>query len=218
MKWERRQLRTALCTIAVGTHRELFEIARPSFERFAGLHGYALVVIADAEISAGRALSWGKVVALQRLLDIYDRVVWVDSDAVIVDPTADIFAGVSRRTPLSLVVHHYDGLEVPNAGVLTLRSCRWAKHLLGRLWEAERFIDHKWWENAALIELLGYDIDEPRQETRQVTRDSRRVGELDLAWNSIPGVAPAAIPRILHFAGMSHGDRLLGMRTAAAGG
>src|SRR5579859_2492075 len=133
MRIRRSKPRTVLCTIATGTHRELFEVARPSFERFAALHGYALVVGQDDEISAGRAPSWGKVVLLRQLLDTYDRVVWVDSDAVIVDPTTDIFAGLRSRRPLSLVVHHYDDLEVPNAGVMALRSCRWSKALLDRL-------------------------------------------------------------------------------------
>jgi hypothetical protein len=207
----RRKTRTALCTIATGAHRDLFEVARPGFERFAAAHRYEPIVVYEDDISAGRAAAWGKVRLLRRLLDTHDRVVWVDSDAVIVDPSGDIFAGVDRRTPLSLVVHHYDGLEVPNTGVLTLVSCRWSKRLLDRLWAAERFVNHKWWENAAMIELLGYEVDEPRRSTRRASADSRRVSELDLSWNSIPA-DPSPKPRIVHFPGMTQAERLTGMR------
>ena len=208
----RPRARTALCTIATATHRDLFEVARPGFERFAAMHGYEPVVVHDDD-SAGRPPAWGKVRLLRRLLDTHDRVVWVDSDAVIVDPTGDIFSGVTRRTPLSLVVHRYDELEVPNTGVLTLLSCRWSKRLLDRLWAAERFVDHKWWENAAMLDLLGYDVDEPRPSTRRANADSRRVSELDLSWNSIPQDSSAQ-PRIVHFPGMTHQERLAGMKAA----
>jgi hypothetical protein len=209
-------MRTALCTIATGAHRELFEVARPSFEAFAALHGYELIVCTDPEVSAGRAPSWGKVPLLTATLATHDRAVWVDTDAVIVDPSRDIFAAVTRRRPLGLVVHHYAGLEVPNAGVLAVRRSRWVIGLLRRLWNADRFVDHKWWENAALLEVLGYDVDDPRATSRRITRDARRVVELDPAWNSVPP-DPAAAPNIVHFAGCSFDERLTGMRALTAG-
>ena len=205
--------RTVLCTIASGPHRELFELARPSFEVFSALHGYELFVSHD-DLGAGRPPAWGKVVLLRKLLDSYDRVVWVDSDAVIVNPSADIFVGLSRWTPLGLVVHRYGGLEVPNAGVMAILSCRWAKRFLDRVWAAERFVNHKWWDNAAVIELLGYDVSSPQRSTRRQTLNRRRVRELDLAWNSIPGDC-SGDPRIVHFPGMSQAERLAGMRLAA---
>jgi hypothetical protein len=188
-------------------------VAQPGFEELAAAHSYELVVVHDDEISAGRPPAWGKVRLLRRLLDTYDRVVWVDSDAVIVDVKGDIFADVGRRTPLSLVVHRYSGLEVPNTGVMAIVSCRWSKRLLDRLWAAERFVDHKWWENAAMIEFLGYEVEEPKGSTRRASQDSRRVNELDLSWNSIPA-DPSPKPRIVHFPGMTQSERLTGMRTA----
>jgi hypothetical protein len=209
----RRRPRTVLCTIATGPHRELFQVAQPGLEQLAAGHGYQMVVVHDDDISAGRPPPWGKVRLLRRLLDTHDRVVWVDSDAVVVDPSGDIFEGVDRRTPLSLVVHRYDGLEIPNTGVMAFLSCRWSKELLDRLWAAEGFIDHKWWENAAMIELLGYEVDDPRASTRRANADSRRIHELDLSWNSIP-INQSPTPRIVHFPGMTQSERLTGMRAA----
>lgn len=206
--------RTALCTIATGPHIHLFELARPGFELFSAANGYELVVVHDEMISAGRAPSWGKVVLLRELLEVYERVAWVDTDVVIVDPTSDICVGLNRRKPLRLVFHHYDGLEVPNAGVFAIKSCWWSKRFLTKLWNAERFIDHKWWENAAIIELLGYDVEAPRRSTRRNTFDGRRVGELDLSWNSIPGDSSPA-PHIVHFPGMTQAERLISMTAAA---
>lgn len=206
--------RTAVCTVATGPHAELFDIARPSFERFASIHGHELVVVGH-ETAGDRPPPWGKVVVVRELLDSYDRVAWVDADAVIVDPARDIFDGVGHRRPFHVVTHHYDGLEVPNLGVLAIRSNRWSRRFLERLWAAEQYIDHKWWENAAALELMGYDVESPRRATRRRTAVSLRVGHLDPAWNSI-ALSPAEHPCIVHFPGMSQSDRREAMTAAMA--
>lgn len=207
--------RTVVCTIAAGPHRDLNDIARPSLEAFAAQHDYDLVVSHD-DHARGRPPAWGKVVLLRELLDSHARVVWIDADAIVVDGAADIFAGAVRHRPLRLVVHRYDGLEVPNTGVLTLTSGRWATRLLDRVWARERWIEHKWWENAAILDVLGYDVDRPQTGTRRLTRARGRVGELDPRWNSVASM-PVAQPRIVHFAGASHADRLVGMQRIAEG-
>lgn len=203
-----------VCTLATGAHRELFEIARPGFERFAVAHRRDLVVGHD-DVAGGRHPGWGKVPLLRELVDAYDEVVWVDADAVVLDPDPDPVAELARHQALGLVFHRYDGMEVPNFGVLTMRSCRWSKRFLERLWRAERYLEHPWWENAAVLEFLGYEVAWPRRETRRFTPDSLRVGRLDRSWNSIP-VDPAPVPRIAHFPGMGHDARVAAMREHAA--
>ncbi|CAB4899675.1 unannotated protein [freshwater metagenome] len=172
-------------------------------------------MVVDHGIAPGRPASWGKVVLLRELLEKYDQVVWVDSDAVIVDPTADIFDGVSRGRHLHLVVHRYLDLEVPNLGVMVMKSSWWSKRFLERIWSCEKYVEHKWWENAAALELLGYDVSAPRRSTRHRTMDGRFVGELDLSWNSIP-IQPSAHPRLRHFPGMTQVERLSEMQRAAS--
>jgi hypothetical protein len=206
-------VRTAVCTLGAGHHVELHEIARPSLVQFATVHGADLVVV-DRVLAPERPATWSKVVLLRELLERYDRVVWVDADAVVIDPRRDIFRGVTRARPLGIVVHHYDGLEIPNLGVMALRSCSWSKRFLERLWALEQYIDHKWWENAGALELLGYDLDHPSRSTRRRTAASLRIVELDLRWNSIT-LDPAAEPRIVHFPGMSQTDRVREMSSAA---
>jgi hypothetical protein len=204
--------RTAVCTIATGPHEDLYEVAGPSFERFADHHGYDLVV-ARHDLGAGRPPSWGKLPLVRELLDSHDRVVWIDVDAVIVDPRGDIFEHSGRRQPFCVAVHRYDGFEIPNLGVIALRSTRWTKRFIERLWATDGYIAHKWWENAAALEMLGYDVEDPRSESRRRTATSRRVGELDVSWNSI-SLDQSPNPRIVHFPGMSNADRLTEMQRA----
>ena len=202
--------RTAVCTVATGPHEELYEVSGPTFERFARHHGYDLIV-AHHELSGSRPPPWGKLALLRELVDSYDRVVWIDADAVVVDPVGDIFETMGPLHALCLATHHYQGAEIPNMGVIATTGARWTKRFLERLWASEHYIDHKWWENAAALELLGYDVEAPRADTRRRTWASRRVGQLDLSWNSI-SLDPAPRPRIVHFPGMTQHDRLVEMR------
>lgn len=191
-----------LCSLGAGPHVELLDIVRPSFERYAIRHGYDLVTRTEA-VGLGRPAAWGKVAMVRELLDRYDVVVWIDADAVIVDPTDDI-ARLRWPRPIHLVTHVVDGVPVPNSGVLVAHRSRLTIRLLERIWHDRRWIDHRWWENAALIAAVGGDGD-----TGLTTRASRiwaRVvlGPLDHRWNSIPP-CPAAEPAIVHLAGVAHG-------------
>jgi hypothetical protein len=206
-------VRTAVCTIGAERHRELHEIACPSLVQFATVHDADLIAV-DRVLAPSRPAAWSKLVLLRELMEEYDRLVWIDADAVVVDPRPDIFRGVTRARSVGMVTHRYDGLEIPNLGIMALRSCAWSKRFLGRLWAAEHFIDHKWWENAAALELLGYDLDRPSPTTRRRKLTSLRIAELDLRWNSIT-LDAAAQPHIVHFPGMCHQDRLREMRSAA---
>lgn len=207
-----RPLRTALCTLAAGPHLELLEHSLPGFERFAERHCYELVVHRQL-LSTDRPPSWSKVVALHDLVGSFDRVLWVDADAVVVDGSRDLAAELRPGRNLGLVVHRYDGNEIPNFGVLVLRGGRWAKRFLADVWASDDLVEHRWWENAAVLRLLGYGLAEPIRRER-VTATGRRFQELEPAWNSIPP-QPVAHPFIVHLAGMGHAERLEAMAVLA---
>ena len=58
----------------------------------------------------------------------------------------------------AMVQHSGDDQLSPNTGVWLLRSCSRAKEFLREVWSSEKFIDHRLWENAAVLDLLGYDL------------------------------------------------------------
>lgn len=203
-----------VCTLATGPYTELLAETRPSLERFASDHDRDLVV-AETDVAGGRPAGWGKLAVIRELLDGYDEVVWVDADAVVVDGRADICAPLTRLRPLGIVFHRYDGLEIPNLGVIALLSTRWTRDFIDSLWCAG-YEDHPWMDNAPLLPLLGYDLHRPRASTRRRTLARARIVPLDLAWNSIPA-CPAARPRIAHFPGLADDERCRLLREAVAG-
>jgi hypothetical protein len=200
--------RRALATLGVGPHVELLERSRTTRDRWAQLHGYD-VVVEEQLLAPERPPSWSKVVLVRRLLVRYDDVLWIDADAVLVNDGGDPADQLDRRHWLGLVTHRYQGRVLPNFGVFVVRRCRGALRFLDDLWSAEHHIDHRWWENAALLELLGYDLGSEIPRKVRSTRLERHVHDLDLGWNSIPYAQEADVPYVLHLAGLSQEERLV---------
>jgi len=198
-------LRKVLCSIGAGPHQELLDISGETFAIFARRHGYELDLRREVLV-ADRAPAWSKIALLQECLTRSDLVFWVDADAAIVDPTLDIADEMTRRDVMGLVAHEYDGMRVPNAGVWVLRNCRPVRRLLDRIWNRVEYLDHDWWENAALIRELGFTV-EPTVALDRATRILGRTRFVDRSWNSI-AIDAAAHPRINHYPGRSQEHRI----------
>ena len=197
--------RKVLCTIATGPHAELFELSGPSFAMYADRHGYDLAVRQDLT-DPDRAPSWNKLPFFLELFEDYDLVVWVDADAAIVDPRFDIADELAPDDLMGVVAHEYDDQVIPNCGVWVLRDDEDVRRFVRTLWHKTEFLDHRWWENAAFLDELGYSVD-PRVELVRPTPMLRRTRFIDRSWNSIR-VDEARHPRINHYPGRSQAHRL----------
>jgi hypothetical protein len=204
--------RKALCTIAYGSHRELSEIARPTLEQFADRNGYDLVVVGD-RLASGRPASWSKILLLHQLVQQYDLVLWIDADALFVDPTRDIASEIKPFRFLHLVSHRIASERVFNCGVMALRGGAVSRRFLERVWNQHDLVHHEWWENAAVLRLLGYRLERPIRPERP-SPWLAGVGRLDGAWNSIPE-CPSPRPVIAHFPAMTQAARAEAMRAVA---
>jgi hypothetical protein len=170
-------------------------------EAYAALHDYD-VVLCTERVAPERPPSWDRIPLLRALLDEYELVVWIDADAILVDVGADIAAELPPGADLGLVEHRWEGgaRRSANAGVMVVRNTPWARALLERIWAAERFVEHPWWENAALLEELGYvvpaDLSPPYR--RDGAEQPSELAIIDPAWNSTAGESAAPHPRIRH--------------------
>ncbi len=202
-----RNRRKVLCSIGAGAHEELLALSGQTFKIYAERHGYDLV-LETSLLEPQRPAAWSKVRLLQQMLQRYDTVFWVDSDAAIVDVSRDIADEVGRKY-LGLIAHRYEGQVIPNTGVLLLNRGRRAEQLLEATWDATQWIDHPWWENAAILDLMGHEVgDGPGPVVlTQPTAYYRKARFLGNEWNSIM-VDEAAHPRIRHYPGRSQEFRL----------
>lgn len=206
-----------LATIGTGPLAPVLALSGPTMRAYAERHGYDFIE-GDGE-AQGRPPAWAKVLLLRRLLDTYETVLWVDADAIILDPSRDIADELVEGDYQALVCHRLPsdwrgyfgnpGDEMPNSGVWLLRGQR-GRDFLDAVWERDEFVDHQWWENAAVITLLGYGLGPCRHVEDTVWTEGTRW--VDDEWNShtmFTGLAPA---RIRHYAGVGNVTRARRMR------
>jgi hypothetical protein len=193
-----------LATMGFGRCEELLAITRPSFERYASLHGYELC-IPDADPAPERNhKQWAKVAFINQLLPTCDFLLWIDSDAAIVDCSIDIADSLPRRRFLGLVEHRYDGQRIPNTGVMAVRSGRSARRFFHEMWNHTQYLETRWHDNAAALEMFGYEFDPEATpmycHPGNPTSWLRRTHFLGNEWNSLPQDM-ALMPNIVHVTG-----------------
>ncbi len=149
--------RRCIVTYAEGAHEELLDVALPTYRVFAKVHGYDLIEYRDTAYQLPPA--WKKIPLLQLALQKYDVAVWFDCDMIVVDPSQDLppICTDESRVKYHALVRHFDGnSEVPNSGVWQVtEECN---ELLDKMMDLEVFRNHGWWEQAALMTMMGYSV------------------------------------------------------------
>ncbi len=194
----------AIVTYAAGMHQNLLDIALPRFREYADKHGYKLII---GDKLCDRPGGWNKIPLLidAFVFGKHEHVLWLDCDLVITDTSMDVMSvvdGFKRGMCHSLVRHFTSASEVPNSGVWLLRKD--ALPLLERIWELTVFTNHGWWEQAALMTLLGYSVppegsvfDRTKCRVVHASEWHARCHFLRCEWNSHPNYR-ADKPRIVH--------------------
>lgn len=170
----------ALVTFAVGDHERLLELALPRFEDYADRHGYDVIV--PDPVDCNRPPSWWKVPVLHEVLAEYGEALWIDCDVAIVRGDEDIATEIPDDAWQALVAHLTPDGEVPNLGVWFLR--RDMRPVLDHLWKQTQYVQHPWWEQAAMLDELGYQHHDRPCRLVETTGLYDRTTWLDLSWNS----------------------------------
>jgi hypothetical protein len=192
-------MRKAIVSLGAGPQARLLKLARLTIEPYARRHGYDLHLYTQS-LDPARPTPWSKIVALRRLQDSYDLLLWLDADLMIVDGRVDIATELEDGRFLYLVEHSTKEGRMPNSGVMMLRTGPDCGLFLEQVWAQEDLIEHTWWENSAISRLLGYELDPPRPGP--VTPSRERTKLLPERWNSIHD-APAPHARVRHYPGYS---------------
>ncbi|WP_426527893.1 hypothetical protein [Bradyrhizobium sp. McL0615] len=151
-----------------------------------------------------RPPSWEKIRLIRELFADYDAVFWIDSDAVIIDDSVDIAEEIEADKWL-YITESYGHI---NAGVFLILQCAQSKRFLDDIWSRTAFIFHIFWEQAAMLDLLGFKVSKELNVVKvRPSPYETGIKIIDPSWNSIPpnGVTPA---RIRHYAGRSHLERV----------
>jgi hypothetical protein len=180
---------TVICCMAIGTkYVKMLNIIGQALSHYAHLHQmdrYLLELI-DQRLDDSRPPAWDKIIFLNHMLQFYDTVIWVDCDAIICNPEPDIRDSLNGEYPMYLVYQEWG--NIPNTGVWVLKRKRKTIKILNKIWENTKFLYHPWWEQSALMNLLGYSFKEDNPQPHEVkfnpTKYSKYIGSLDRKWNS----------------------------------
>lgn len=201
-----------IASLGAGPQESLLRLARRTIEPYAERHGYELSLHTQV-MDSSRPAPWSKIRILRELVERYELVVWLDADLVIVDARVDIASELEEGRFLYLVEHRHSDWSMPNTGVMMLRGGAEAARFLDETWSLERYVDHRWWENAAVCELLGYELDPPRPTRSTPLLEQTKL--ISPRWNSIVD-AHVRNARIRHFPGYAPRTRRALMLAATA--
>jgi hypothetical protein len=203
---------------------------------------YAIAHNMDYEIfkleNFDRPPAWSKIYYLMQEINKnqYDYILWVDADACFIRSDVNIADEIQIDKDMLMVNHFcmrrpmpdqyglYVMSEIPNTGVLLLKSSTWCLRFLEKVWSDVDFLHHVWWEQSVFHKLMGYHFEITHGQFKNVPNVEimAHIGWLNGIWNCVPtssvgGVGqPLTInpydPVIVHFAGMKNHFRLQEMR------
>jgi hypothetical protein len=180
-------MRRALVTFAVGPHADLLEQSLPAIERYADWHGYDLLTRPPRMLL--RPASWHKITAILHALETHDEVLWIDADVLSLDDTLDIADEIDDTAWHAITCHHTREGEVPSVGVWYVRQQM--RPWLERAWTLTKYLHHRWWEQAAMLQLLGYQADPPPCRLVYATELYANTYWLGEEWNALHLQYPA---------------------------
>ena len=194
----------ALITAAEGDIQRFYAYARPNMADYAERHGYELVEGPwDTE---GRHPYWIKLAAILDKWQKYEDILWLDADVIIQPGAPDVFDEVPEGKWLGIAEHHTCEGQSPNVGVMAIRTTEQALQFFGQCWRLyKRYKDHRWPDQAPVMQLLGYTLDLPVSWVGP-TQYTNGVEILGRKWNALPRFGETGY--FLHFAGLPVDARL----------
>lgn len=180
-----------------------------AMQDYARRHGYNVREFTRQIVGRG---NWAKIDVLCDLLDprssFYakesDHLLWLDTDALFIRNEVDIATEIDPAIDLKMTWHEIPATfgDAPhyNSGVMLIRRSEWSLNFFRKV-QATGQINHKWADQATIHHLLGYD-DVLKLGPGIPGKRDNKIGNLDLKWNSIPGVISADNAIIHHHAGV----------------
>lgn len=189
----------AICSLVLGKeYKKTVGRCTASQEAYVKRHGYTRITD-ESVYDESRPFPWFKIKLLQKYLSEYDHLVWMDADVLITNPDIRIESFVQMMRPDSFMLVGQDFQNL-NTGVFILRNCPLAHEFLRDVWNKTEYMNHIWWEQAAVIDLWknsakyqpGIDI----LEHRHVNVMNAFHNEVDPKVHWLPG------DFCIHFAGI----------------
>ncbi len=145
-------MRISIVTLATSEIRAYADMTIANNKEYAEQHGYGFAEY-DCSLDETRPPSWSKITALGLNVPDNDWLLWIDADAAIMNHDIKIE---------DLIDNHYDFIFAAdingiNAGVFLMKCSAFANMMLDKIYDLEQYINHVWWDNAAIHDLYRND-------------------------------------------------------------
>ena len=176
----------------------------------------------------GRPKSWNKIQLIRNelLKKESDFIMWVDADAFFLVDAINIINSLDSLNEIFLVNHYcsvHKGTNYANTiltinrincGVMIFKVSDFNINFLENIWNKENYINHPWWEQAAIMDIIGLkaEITSNLKDHKGNDNYLNKIKFLPKEWNSIPSYTEISTesinPSIIHLAGINNNKRI----------
>ena len=180
---------------------KLAKFSVPAMQEYANQHDMDFAEHADIKIS--KPISWIKIdLALEKFASGYEYLFWVDTDAIICRFDEDIRGVLRDDADIYFALENIgSNRNRLNAGVWVMRNSDTVIRFLKEIQKLDKYLHHKWWEQAAIIETLGLwsMFDSGVRRTDEPTPYMEKLSWLPGRWNTFAGIDLNTDAIIRHF-------------------
>ena len=178
--------------------------------------------------STGRPLSWNKIKLLQEEIKKGENefIMWIDADAFFHKDAKNILHELDSNHEIFLVNHYcsvHKGSKFKNTiltinrincGMMIFKVSQFNLDFLEKVWNEDKYINHVWWEQAAIMDIIGLKAEITNNLNDNIGDDFylKKIRFLSKEWNSIPSnneISNESVnPSIIHLAGINNFERI----------
>jgi|TARA_B110000114_G_scaffold178949_1_gene212685 hypothetical protein len=205
-------------------YKNIGDITSKTFKKYAEKYDYVFENVKMPKMD--RPYAWSKInILLDEIQkNNFEYLLWVDADSYFNNYEKNISEIIDEKKEIYMVKHYcevHKGTKFKNtkltilrinSGVMLLKSSDYNYNFLTKVWNNKKFINHPWWEQAAIMDIIGF-----RAELNHNLNDNignsilDKIKFLSGRWNSIPSNLDLSMekhnPIIIHMAGMKNENR-----------
>lgn len=143
-------------------YKILGDIAASQIKKYCERYDFGAVIF-EGENMCRRPYPWLTAATLYYALiflvgnDPEAWVVWIDADACIVNLDFNLLTQIIQKAPPQIEMILTKDFNGVNTGVTLLKNTCFVKAMLKKTWSLRKYVDHAWWWQRAVIDLIDRD-------------------------------------------------------------
>lgn len=144
----------AIISLYDKNYRNIGQYSDRNKKQYSVKHDYDYIVYHHL-LDETRPAAWSKILALLNHLKDYEWLYWSDADSLIMNMSIKLESLIDNN--FNMIISREVGSGNLNTGSFLIKNCVWSEKLLQRIYKQSDFINHMWWEQAALKFVFAQD-------------------------------------------------------------